>query len=238
MVRPDGYAKLLDFGLARAQPESIRHRPDACWELEHRGRPDPRHDGLYGARAGARRGGLGRSRRLLARRRDVRARHRPPSVHGSVTARNAECPAVGHAGAAVVDQLRAAARARSVDPRIAAEGSQASARGERGDVPAGAGTRLEHRNIAVVGGRRPAPAHRKSHRRRARGRADRAQSRVRARSSRQGAHGSRVGRGRRRQDNSRGGIRQRARGARRTSADRPGALLRTACRQRSLPASA
>ena len=51
MVRPDGYVKLLDFGLARAQPD--RYGSGATGgHGEHRGRPDSRHDRLHGAGTG------------------------------------------------------------------------------------------------------------------------------------------------------------------------------------------
>ena len=87
MVRDDGYVKLLDFGLARLLPAAGASSPT---ELRDTGPSvDARHAALHVAGAGARRDRGRRERRLLARRRALRARHRHASVRGRLDARHA-----------------------------------------------------------------------------------------------------------------------------------------------------
>ena len=158
MVRPDGYVKLLDFGLARVQPEMATIGPAGG---DDRSGPAARHRRLHGAGTGARRDGHAGSRRLRARRHALRARHRTASVRGAVAARHAARADVGVAGAAVLRQSGAAARDRSADRRDAAEGSAAAARRERGDVSPQPRARFDHRRRAVRGHRHAAAARRR-----------------------------------------------------------------------------
>ena len=131
MVRPDGYVKLLDFGLARLHDATIAA---TLTSPADRGGPGPRHDWLHGARTGSRRDRCAGGGRLRARSPAVRAGDRPSPVHGPVADCDAQRVDVGNAGAARRAQPRSAARHRSTDRRSAAEGSAAAARRGRGDV--------------------------------------------------------------------------------------------------------
>ena len=106
--------KLTDFGIARATAQ-IAADP---------GRLGGRHRRLPGARAGARRGGDARGRRLRARRRPLPAAHRAAAV-GGIDARRARDPAREREPAAA-DLLRPR---RSRDP---VGGRAALARGRGG----------------------------------------------------------------------------------------------------------
>ena len=86
MVREDGYVKVLDFGLARLAPlPTVAERTTT----RHQSQPDSRHAALHVARAGARRDRDERQRRVLARRRALRARDRHAPVRIGVDARHA-----------------------------------------------------------------------------------------------------------------------------------------------------
>ena len=140
---------------------------------------------LHGARAGARRNGHAGSGRLRARRAAVRAGHRPSSVHGRLADR--------HAARAAAGQRRSRRRwlnpelpraHRSVDSRIAPEGSPAAAGRERGHVPAESGARFDGRHGARERHGRAAAARDQREHRRARAGARRAPPGVRSRAAR------------------------------------------------------
>ena len=110
MVRPDGYVKLLDFGLARLQQATDHGRSDRDW------RPSPGSSSAPSATCRPSRRAAKRSRRsghLRVRRDALRAGDRAASVHGRVAARHAARADVGNAGAAVADQRRKC-RGRSI----------------------------------------------------------------------------------------------------------------------------
>ena len=107
LVTPDGQVKITDFGIARAA-DSVAVHPD---------RPDHRHPALPLPRAGARRAGHGRQRRLRARRGALRVpqraaalRRRHPDRHGPgahPAGRARRCPTTVPAGLAAVVHARA-----------------------------------------------------------------------------------------------------------------------------------
>ncbi len=192
MVRPDGYVKLLDFGLARVQPEAINGRPDR--DPAHRAGHDPRHHRLHGAGAGARRAGRAGSGRVRARRAAVRAGDRTPPVRSAISTRHAARAALGIAGTAVVPQSGAAAGDRSADPRDAAEGC----------APAPGASEVMYRlalahdstvaaALSSVTVSQAAGGRRGKRRRRRRVGTGRAAARVRSRAARQGAARGRLG---------------------------------------------
>ena len=80
--------KVLDFGLARllALPAAARAHDD---QAGHRSAGDSRHAALHVAGAGPRRAGDERQRRVLVRRRSLRARDGHAPVRVGVNARNA-----------------------------------------------------------------------------------------------------------------------------------------------------
>ena len=235
MVRPDGYTKLLDFGLARLQETAVDGRVHRAGIGSGR---DRRHRGLHGPRAGARRIGRTRSGHLRIRRHAVRARDRKASVPGLLAARHAARADVGNARAAVARQPRRAAIARSTRARDAAEGSAAPSRRRGSAVPACARARLVGRHGAVVD---DGFASRRAHEpcgRRPRPRDGRAAAGVRARAARHGTARRAVGRSGSRQDDPDRRVRADPRGQWRSRARRARALLGAAGRQRSVPPGA
>ena len=103
MVRPDGYVKLLDFGLARLQPDAIAAgqttaATEAGLILGTIGYMAPEQ-----ARGEKVAGGGGH---LRARRAALRAGHRTASVHRRLGARHPARADVGDAGAAVARSTR------------------------------------------------------------------------------------------------------------------------------------
>ena len=86
MVRDDGYAKVVDFGLARLLP-ARRPAVRGHGRRGHRPGHAAGHGPLHVARAGAGRDGRQRQRHLLPGRRPLRAGHGPAPVPGRLAAR-------------------------------------------------------------------------------------------------------------------------------------------------------
>ena len=228
MVRPDGYAKLLDFGLARA-------RPDQYGSGSTEG-------GKSSTEAGLILGTIGYMAPEQARGETVTAEADVFSLgvvlYELVTGRHPFMAAsqLGTLNALLWEtpeppSLLNPELPRAVDQLIL-ESLQKDQRLRPGASEVMYRLALAHdSNIAtaLLGGHgRAAAALRNVERRRPRRRARGAQPRVRARASRQGAAGGHLGRSRRRQDDARRSLRERARGARPAGARRPRALLRTA----------
>ena len=130
MVRGDGYAKVLDFGLARVHESGTSHR-NAFGHGDKSARA-ARHDGLHVPRAGPRRSRGRAVGCLRAGRHALRDARQTPAVGGADDAGGAGGDPVGRCRAAVAAEPVGASRAREARAPDDREGSCAASFGERG----------------------------------------------------------------------------------------------------------